>query len=199
MSPQQVKKNFKKCTEYKCSICNIDTWLEKHITLEIDHIDGNNKNNDFSNLRYLCPNCHSQTLNWRGRNKNSGKIKVTDEQLLNAIKESENIRQALIKVGLAPKGPNYARVSNLIISKEMDFNNSQYGTLWINDGIKNKKIKKELLDDYIKCGYVKGRIPTYIVQSPKGKIWVNNGIKNRLVYPDKIPDGFWKGKFQKLK
>jgi 5-methylcytosine-specific restriction endonuclease McrA len=56
----------------KCLICNINEWLGKPITLELDHIDGNNKNNSRENLRYLCPNCHSQTETWRGRN-NTGK------------------------------------------------------------------------------------------------------------------------------
>ena len=35
---------------------------------EIHHIDGNNKNDDLKNLRLLCPNCHSQTDTWCGKN-----------------------------------------------------------------------------------------------------------------------------------
>lgn len=61
--------------EYKCSICNIDKWNEKELTLQLDHIDGNNKNNELSNLRWLCPNCHSQTNTFAGKNlKNKEKI-----------------------------------------------------------------------------------------------------------------------------
>lgn len=45
------------------------TWMGKKISLELDHIDGNNKNNLISNLRYLCPNCHALTPTYRGKNK----------------------------------------------------------------------------------------------------------------------------------
>jgi hypothetical protein len=48
--------------EYKCEECGVsDTYNGKPINLEIDHIDGDNRNNLASNLRFLCPNCHSQT------------------------------------------------------------------------------------------------------------------------------------------
>ena len=48
--------------EYKCFYCNItDIYNNKPLKLQIDHIDGNWKNNLITNLRFLCPNCHSQT------------------------------------------------------------------------------------------------------------------------------------------
>ena len=43
-------------------------------------------------------------------------------------------------------------------SKNVGSNNSQYGTMWITNGIENKKIKKENIDTYIFLGYYKGRI-----------------------------------------
>lgn len=52
-----------------CSCCNLAKWLDKSIPLELHHKDGNNKNNCLSNLELLCPNCHSQTENFRGKNK----------------------------------------------------------------------------------------------------------------------------------
>ncbi len=55
-----IKEKLKK---EKCEICGISEWNGKKIRVELHHIDGNNKNNNFSNLQNLCPNCHSQTDN----------------------------------------------------------------------------------------------------------------------------------------
>lgn len=43
----------------KCENCNNTKWLNKKIPLELHHIDGNHFNNEFDNLKILCPNCHS--------------------------------------------------------------------------------------------------------------------------------------------
>ena len=56
--------------EYKCQTCGCDgNWQHGKISLEIDHIDGDNTNNQLSNLRYLCPNCHALTETYKGKNK----------------------------------------------------------------------------------------------------------------------------------
>jgi 5-methylcytosine-specific restriction endonuclease McrA len=52
----------------KCLICNLSIWNNKSILLELDHIDGNKKNNNRQNLRMICPNCHSQTKTYKSRN-----------------------------------------------------------------------------------------------------------------------------------
>ena len=54
---------------HKCNRCGIDSWLGEKLSLELEHKDGNNKNNARENLESLCPNCHSLTSTWRGRNK----------------------------------------------------------------------------------------------------------------------------------
>lgn len=102
--------------DYHCSKCGIDSWQGETIVLDLDHINGNNRDNRLINLRYLCPNCHSQTDTYKGRNKNTGKKKISDEELLTAYKKCGTIRQALIDVGLAAKGGNYERLKKLIAS-----------------------------------------------------------------------------------
>ena len=59
----------------KCARCG---WGEinkftNNITLEIEHIDGNYKNNNEENLILLCPNCHSLTSTYKGANINKGR------------------------------------------------------------------------------------------------------------------------------
>jgi hypothetical protein len=94
-----------------CAKCTLGEWLGQPITLEIEHKDGDNTNNARTNLEGLCPNYHSQTLTWKGKNKKS--IKISDEDLITAIRNTDNIRQALLSVGLTPKGDNYTRAKKL--------------------------------------------------------------------------------------
>jgi Zn finger protein HypA/HybF involved in hydrogenase expression len=58
-----------KILEYKCLSCeNTGKWLCEELTLQLDHINGINDDNRLENLRFLCPNCHSQTKTFSGKN-----------------------------------------------------------------------------------------------------------------------------------
>lgn len=103
----------------KCENCGLTEWQGKPINLEIHHIDGNHNNNELENIQLLCPNCHSYTDNYCGKNINSGKIKVEDEELVKALKQSSSIRQALLSVGLAGSGGNYKRANELIVKYQI--------------------------------------------------------------------------------
>jgi hypothetical protein len=52
-----------------CESCGCTSWLNKQLNLELHHADGNRQNNILSNLKLLCPNCHSQTDYFRAKNK----------------------------------------------------------------------------------------------------------------------------------
>lgn len=56
--------------EYKCAFCgNTGEWLGQKLTLQLDHINGKNNDYRIENLRFLCPNCHSITPTYAGKNK----------------------------------------------------------------------------------------------------------------------------------
>ena len=57
-----------KLLPYKCAICGIDSWNGKVLSLELDHINGINSDNRLENLRFLCPNCYSQTSTYGSKN-----------------------------------------------------------------------------------------------------------------------------------
>ena|SRR5882672_2557929 len=58
---------------YKCSECSLSEWRGKKLSLELEHKDGNHQNNEPENVCLLCPNCHSQTPTFRGKNKGKGR------------------------------------------------------------------------------------------------------------------------------
>lgn len=83
-------------TKNECAICGLkSTWNNKPITLQLDHIDGDNKNNLVSNLRLLCPNCHSQTKTYSGRNmaKRPNNSAKPDKKELKELYEIYSIKQ----------------------------------------------------------------------------------------------------------
>ena len=106
------RKFIEKEQNNRCIKCGIYEWLGKPIVFELDQIDGDRNNNCRENLELLCPNCHSQTHTWRGRNK--ARNRVSDETLKHALSNAQNIRQALHSVGIAPKGGNYKRAKRLL-------------------------------------------------------------------------------------
>ena len=64
-SKTAIKKRLILARGHQCENCTNRLWFELPITLELEHIDGNNSNNSEDNLLLLCPNCHAQTKTWR--------------------------------------------------------------------------------------------------------------------------------------
>ena len=55
---------------YRCAECGLPAqWRGKPIVLHVDHIDGDYRDCRRHNLRFLCPNCHTQTWNYAGKAK----------------------------------------------------------------------------------------------------------------------------------
>jgi hypothetical protein len=53
-----------------CDRCRISEWMGDPLSLQLDHINGTNDDNRIDNLRLICPNCHSQTETFAGKNRN---------------------------------------------------------------------------------------------------------------------------------
>lgn len=71
--------------EERCLHCGITEWMGVAAPLELDHINGNNRDNRIQNLRILCSNCHCILPTSRGRNSKKfacvdcGKVKLSKE------------------------------------------------------------------------------------------------------------------------
>jgi Zn finger protein HypA/HybF involved in hydrogenase expression len=110
------KKNL---IEYKCTLCsNLGVWNDKKLNLQLDHINGISTDQRLENLRFLCPNCHSQTDTFCAKNIKFTSIKkIDDDELIDMYHKCKgNINRTLKNLGIE-NGRNYSRVYKLIESK----------------------------------------------------------------------------------
>ena len=133
---------------YKCSCCgNEGEWLDKPLSLQLDHINGNCSDHRLENLRWLCPNCHVQTSTHGSKNEASTRIakqyNITPElreliidkykelgsqqKVSDALNISKNaIKQILSEEGLASKYIN----QEYVIRYDLNHNEiARYGSI----------------------------------------------------------------------
>jgi hypothetical protein len=55
--------------ENRCECCGTTDWQGSHLAMALHHANGDGMDNRLENLQLLCPNCHSQTDNFSGRNR----------------------------------------------------------------------------------------------------------------------------------
>lgn len=92
-----------KLLEYKCIICkNNSIWNNKPLSLQLDHINGIPNDNRLENLRFLCPNCHSQTDTFGRKRKISITEKELEEKKLRKIEIRKAVGEKLRKVKNRP-------------------------------------------------------------------------------------------------
>lgn len=66
--------------EYVCKKCgNNGNWMGSKLILQLEHKNGNSKDHRLDNLCLLCPNCHSQTQTYAGKNSSMKKIRICIE------------------------------------------------------------------------------------------------------------------------
>lgn len=85
--------------KYECEICKLkNVWENKPLSLQLDHINGTNSDNRLENLRWLCPNCHSQTETFSGKtSKKIHKCSVCDDEISKQSKTGLCIKCLKIK------------------------------------------------------------------------------------------------------
>lgn len=147
---------------YRCAICGCVEWQGKTLSLELDHINGMNNDNRLENLRFLCPNCHSQTTTYGSRNqqRNESEYEITEElrQLVeNTYSEQKSVKRVSSILGIRrnvvtrivnESGQKHSN-QKYIIRYDKDHNElRRYGSLVEcakdlieNDEVKTKRIK----------------------------------------------------------
>jgi predicted RNA-binding Zn-ribbon protein involved in translation (DUF1610 family) len=148
----QILKN--KIFDYKCDQCEINTWNNIKLSLEIDHVDGDKWNNKKENLRLLCPNCHSVTHNYRSKKYKQNKEFYSDEVLINRLKEGGTINSILVDLGLSNSGGNYKRIYQ--ICKKYQIQEPKKHTIKIKtlNEINNEKISQKIKELQLKINLI---------------------------------------------
>lgn len=144
---------------YVCEKCGNDgNWQGQILTLQLDHRNGINNDHRLKNLRWLCPNCHSQTETFTGRNKtDKEKVTFTEEQAIQALKNTPNIHQATKYIGCTEGGANWFKLKTIKnkfnIIQEDDINKSSLTETPIRTRKKKKREKRKKEEKLCKnCG-----------------------------------------------
>jgi len=108
----------------KCSSCGIKHfWNGKPLTLQLDHKNGKNDDNRLENLRLLCPNCHSQTETYVGKNRRRKKRNCKKCGRKISIKTISNFCKSCVRLGELNRStkvknrPSKEQLAQLILKK----------------------------------------------------------------------------------
>lgn len=138
--------------EKKCEKCGITEWEGEQINFELHHINGVHNDNRLENLIILCPNCHSQTKNYRGRNSNYEEEKEKLKKLQEIASVSYREKYPLLFNKSVTKNIKQCKQKEIrycqVCGKEITGDGEKYCSCECHNKIlrKNKLSKEELLD-----------------------------------------------------
>jgi hypothetical protein len=98
--------------DYSCKECGINEWRGKKLSLHLDHINGINNDNTIENLRFLCPNCHSQTPTYGGsniKNARSSRESRNRNQYYEELKRKIEDKNLIIKEKIISSNINFTK------------------------------------------------------------------------------------------
>lgn len=131
-SKQWIRKTvIKHCLiPYCCEQCLMSNeWNDKPLTLQLDHINGKRYDNRLDNLRFLCPNCHSQQFtSYRSLSKRKKNV-ISESLIIKLAQNSNSIRQILLKLGFADSSANYKKIKQILEENNLDYkHNAEFKT-----------------------------------------------------------------------
>lgn len=167
---------------YKCAICGCTEWQGRTLSLELDHINGINNDNRIENLRFLCPNCHSQTSTYGSRNqqRNESEYEISDD-LRNLI-ETEYRKQHSIKRTSSVLGIRRCVINKVVSESGLKKTNQKYVIRYDKDwnevaryGSLVEAAKQLMRDNEVKTKRVK--TCTRTIMYNKDALWLNSHWK----------------------
>lgn len=164
--------------EQKCECCGLTEWLGKPINLQLHHINGINTDNRLENLQVLCPNCHSYTDNFSGKNQ---KINIENKD---NVKKREYFDVSLLKELI----DEYNDID--IISKKMDRTPKTIKKYLKKYNLKVEKKEKELKYNKDELIYLMRKYKNYSKVAVAMGV-TDNAIKKRFIalgMPNNIKD-----------
>jgi hypothetical protein len=169
-----------KILEEKCSNCGLgNIWQGSPISLQLEHIDGDHYNNNIENLTILCPNCHSQTNTWCGRN-----VHKCIDCNKNIRKNATRCQDCYIKIKSPEMGDKLCPDCNKIIHKDSIRCNKC--TQNFRNKFRNKPTLNQLIEDQINMSFVeigqKYKVKDYTI-----KKWIKN-YKKQEAEPEPEPE-----------
>ena len=167
--------------QYKCAICGVREWNGKTLSLELDHINGINNDNRLENLRFLCPNCHSQTTTYGSRNqqKNESKYEIAEDlrTLIEKTYEKEHsvkrvssllgIRRCVVTTVVNESGQKHSNQIYVIRYDKFHNEIARYGSL-------NECVRRLMEEGLIKTKSLTTGRRALQMNANTNKLWLNN-------------------------
>lgn len=165
-----------KLLPYKCAICGALEWNGKTLSLELDHINGINNDNRLENLRFLCPNCHSQTTTYGSRNqqRNESRYEIS-EDLRKLVEDSYKKQKSVQKVS-ALLGIRRKVVTQIVNESGQKHSNQRYVIRYDKD--KNEVARYGSLAEAAKYLIDSGLVKTKRVETAKRTLRYNVNLNN---------------------